>query len=152
MQRCIETGLERNYSIRIIRNEQIISDNNATPGNAGYLPTADLSGGLNGTVNSTRNSLTDGGVEKSNNINSETANAGLNVTWTIFDGFAIQAEYARLKELKSMGELNTRLTIEDFIASISGEYYNLIRQHISLSNLKSTLSLSRERLRIVEEC
>ena len=151
LQRCIETGLERNYSIRIIRNEQIISNNNATPGNAGYLPTADLSGGINGTLNSTRNSIADGGVEKSNNINSETANAGLNVTWTIFDGFAIQAEYARLKELKSMGELNTRMTIEDFIATISGEYYNLIRQHIRLSNLKSTLSLSRERLRIVEE-
>ena len=25
---CIQTGLERNYSIRIIRNEQQISDNN----------------------------------------------------------------------------------------------------------------------------
>ena len=34
MKRCIETGLEQNYSIRIIRNEQQISDNNATPGNA----------------------------------------------------------------------------------------------------------------------
>ena len=32
LKRCIETGLEQNYSIRIIRNEQQISDNNATPG------------------------------------------------------------------------------------------------------------------------
>ena len=46
---CIQTGLERNYSIRIIRNEQQISDNNATPGNAGYLPTVDLSSGFSGT-------------------------------------------------------------------------------------------------------
>lgn len=30
LKRCIETGLEQNYSIRIIRNEQQISDNNAT--------------------------------------------------------------------------------------------------------------------------
>ena len=44
LKRCIETGLEQNYSIRIIRNEQQISDNNATPGNAGYLPTVDMSG------------------------------------------------------------------------------------------------------------
>ena len=42
LKRCIETGLEQNYSIRIIRNEQQISDNNATPGNAGYLPTVDM--------------------------------------------------------------------------------------------------------------
>ena len=50
-----------------------------------------------------------------------------------------------------MGELNTRLTIEDFVADLSSEYYNLIRQKIRLRNLRSTLDLSRERLRIVEE-
>ena len=50
-----------------------------------------------------------------------------------------------------MGELNTRMTIEDFVADLSSEYYNLIRQKIRLRNLRSTLELSRERLRIVEE-
>lgn len=150
LKRCIETGLERNYSIRIIRNEQQISDNNATIGNAGYLPTVDMSGGFSGTVNN-NNRMTDGTTEKSNGITSETANVGLNVNWTVFDGFGIQAEYSRLKELKRMGELNTRMTIEDFVATLSGEYYNLIRQKIRLRNLKSTLDLSRERLRIVEE-
>lgn len=151
LKRCIETGLERNYSIRIIRNEQQISDNNATIGNAGYLPTVDMSGGFSGTVNNNNNRMTDGTTEKSNGITSETANLGLNVNWTVFDGFGIQAEYSRLKELKRMGELNTRMTIEDFVATLSGEYYNLIRQKIRLRNLKSTLDLSRERLRIVEE-
>jgi outer membrane protein TolC len=133
LRRCIETGLERNYSIRIIRNEQILSENNATPGNAGYLPSADLSGSFGGTE--------DAG----------TANAGLSINWTLFDGFGIQAEYARLKELRNLGELNTRMAIEDFIANVSGEYYNLIRQNTRLRNLTSTLALSRERLRIVEE-
>ncbi|MDR2499110.1 MAG: TolC family protein, partial [Tannerellaceae bacterium] len=150
LQRCIETGLSRNYSIRIIRNEQIISNNNATPGAAGYLPTLDFSGGLNGNLNSSRNDSPEG-VDRQNNIASETANANLNLSWTIFDGFGIQAEYSRLKELKSMGELNTRMAIEDFIASVSADYYTLIRQMTRLANLTSTLSLSRERLRIVEE-
>ena len=151
LKQCIETGLERNYSIRIIRNEQLISDNNATQGNAGYLPTIDLSGGFSGTVNNNRNKLSDGTTEKENGVNSETGNIGLNVNWTIFDGFGIQAEYARLKELKKMGELDTRLTIEDFVATLSGEYYNMIRQYIRLRNLRSSLDLSRERVRIAEE-
>lgn len=148
---CIRTGLERNYSIRIVRNEQQKSDNNATPGNAGYLPTVDMNGGLSGSVYNTDNKLTDGTTEKTNGVNSETANVGLNVNWTLFDGLGIQATYAKLKELKRMGELNTRMTIEDFVADLSGEYYNLIRQKIRLRNLRSTLDLSRERLRIVEE-
>lgn len=151
LKQCIKTGLERNYSIRIIRNEQLISDNNATQGNAGYLPTIDLSGGFSGTVNNNRNKLSDGTTERENGVNSETGNIGLNVNWTVFDGFGIQAEYARLKELKKMGELDTRLTIEDFVATLSGEYYNMIRQYIRLRNLRSSLDLSRERVRIAEE-
>ncbi|KKB57374.1 TolC family protein [Parabacteroides gordonii] len=151
LRECIETGLERNYSIRIIRNEQQINDNNATPGNAGYLPTVDMSGGFSGSVNNNRNKLMDGTTEKQNGVNSETGNIGLNVNWTVFDGFGIQAEYSRLKELQRMGELNTRMTIEDFVADLSTEYYNRIRQNIRLRNLRSSLDLSRERVRIAEE-
>lgn len=151
LRQCIETGLERNYSIRIIRNEQQVSDNNATPGNAGFLPTVDMSGGFSGSVNNNRNKLTDGTTEKVNGVNSETGNIGLNVNWTVFDGFGIQAEYSRLKELQRMGQLNTRMTIEDFVADLSTEYYNRIRQNIRLRNLRSSLDLSRERVRIAEE-
>lgn len=143
---CIQTGLERNYSIRIIRNEQQISDNNATPGNAGYLPTVDLSSGFSGTLNNNNNKLSDGTTEKTNGIHNETADIGLNVNWTVFDGLGIQATYEKLKELQNLGELNTRMTIEDFVADLSSEYYNLIRQKIRLRNLRSTLELSRERL------
>ena len=69
----------------------------------------------------------------------------------LVDGLGIQATYEKLKELQNLGELNTRMTIEDFVADLSSEYYNLIRQKIRLRNLRSTLELSRERLRIVEE-
>lgn len=151
LSECIETGLERNYSVRIVKNEQKISANNATLGNAGYLPTLDLNGGISGNTETTRKELVDGSTEKVSGANSQTANVGLNLNWTIFDGFGIQANYEKLQELKRMGELNTRMTIEDFVANLSGEYYNLIRQKIRLRNLRSAVNLSKERLRIVEE-
>ena len=146
---CIERGLQENYSIRLIRNEQQISDNNLTLGNAGYLPTLDASGGFSGAINDTR-TRNAGVTERASGVNSETANVGLNVNWTVFDGFGIQATYERLKELQKIGELNTRMTVEDFIADIASEYYNLIRQKIRLQNLKTSLDLSKERVRIVE--
>ena len=151
LKQCIETGLEYNYSIRIIRNEEQITRNNAIPGNAGLLPSLDLSGGLSGTLYNFNYNYADGTSDKVTNNNSETANIGLNLSWTIFDGFGIQANYARLKELQQMGELNTRISIEDLVANITGVYYNLIRQKIRLKNLQSTVNLSKERLRIVEE-
>lgn len=150
LKKCIETGLERNYSIRIVKNEQQISENNATPGNAGFLPTVDLSGGFSGSVDDTRKTLSDGSRERTSGVTNETADIGLSANWTVFDGFGIQADYQKLKELKRLGELNTRMTIEDFVAVISSEYYNLIRQKIRLNNLRSAVNLSKERLRIVE--
>ena len=75
-------------------------------------------------------------TEKTNGIHNETADIGLNVNWTVFDGLGIQATYEKLKELQNLGELNTRMTIEDFVADLSSEYYNLIRQKIRLHILQ----------------
>jgi len=149
LKRCLEIGLERNYDIRIVRNEQQIADNNTTIGNAGFLPALDLSAGYSGTANNVKQHFTDGTESTSNDINNQTANAGINLNWTIFDGFQIQTQYSRLKELQRMGALNTQLSIEDFIAGFSAEYYNYVRQKIRLGNLRSAVELSRERLRIV---
>ncbi len=75
----------------------------------------------------------------------------MDVSWTLFDGFGIQANYEKLKELSIQGELDMRLTLEDFVASVASEYYYLIRQQMRLDNLRQSVSLSRERLRIVQE-
>jgi outer membrane protein TolC len=55
-----------------------------------------------------------------------------------------------LKELKSIGELNTQFDIENFIADFTSEYYNYVQQAIRMRNLRHAVDLSRERLRIVE--
>lgn len=48
LKSCLEQGLLNNYSLRIVRNEEQVSKNNATLGNAGYLPTLGLSAGYKG--------------------------------------------------------------------------------------------------------
>ena len=50
-----------------------------------------------------------------------------------------------------MGQTNTRIAIEDFIATLASEYYNFIQQRIRLKNYFYAVKLSKERLRIVEE-
>ena len=56
-----------------------------------------------------------------------------------------------MQELERQGATNTRIAIEDFIASLTAEYYNYIQQEIRLKNFRYAVSLSKERLRIVEE-
>ena len=152
LKSCLEIGLEKNYSLRMVRNEEQISKNNATLANAGYLPTLDLSAGLSGNVNDTETETRSTGEKsKTTGVFDQTMNAGLNLNWTLFNGFKIQANYARLKEMEQQGETLTRIAIEDFIASLTAEYYNYIQQQIRLKNFHYAMSLSKERLRIVEE-
>ncbi len=47
---CISIGLERNFSILIAKNDETISNNNYTLGNAGFLPTLDLIGNHSGVI------------------------------------------------------------------------------------------------------
>ena len=152
LKSCLETGLEKNYSIRLVRNQEQISKNNATIANGGYLPTLDLSAKYSGTVDNTETKVrATGETTTTNGVFDQTMNAGLSLNWTLFDGFKIQANYSRLKELERQGETLTRIAIEDFIANMTAEYYNYIQQQIRLKNFRYAMSLSKERLRIVEE-
>ena len=152
LKKCLEEGLANNYSIRITRNEEQISHNNATLANAGYLPTVDLSAGYTGTLDNTdTKSRSTGTTASERNIYDQTLKAGLDVNWTLFDGFNISTTYKKLKELEHQGETNTRITLEDFIAGLTAEYYNYVQQEIRLKNFLYAVSLSKERLRIVEE-
>lgn len=152
LKQCLEEGLLNNYSHRISRNEEQISKNNATLANAGYLPTIDLTAGYTGNIDNTNSTQrNDGSVVKERNVFDQTLDAGVDLNWTIFDGFNISTTYKELKELERQGATNTRIAIEDFIASLTAEYYNYIQQEIRLKNFRYAVSLSKERLRIVEE-
>lgn len=148
---CIATGLERNFSILIARNNETIAKNNYTLGNAGYLPSLDLTGRYNGTLNNTTQNLTDGTQNISRGVNNTTSNAAVALGWTIFDGFSVQTTYQKLNELKLLGALQTQLTIENLVADVISGYFNYILQVQLLNNTKYALTLSRERLRIDEE-
>ena len=152
LKQCLEEGLLNNYSLRISRNEEQISKNNATLGNAGYLPTVDFTAGYTGDLNSSDSKLrADGSTVSERNVLDHTLDAGIDLNWTIFDGFNISTTYKQLQELERQGATNTRIAIEDFIATLTAEYYNYIQQEIRLKNFRYAVSLSKERLRIVEE-
>lgn len=151
LRSIIEKGLQQNFQIRMIRNDQKISDNNMTLGNAGYLPSLDLNVSTGGTESNVNQFPQDGSATiKNSGVSNQNFSTGVNLNWTIFDGFNIQANYSKLKEFQQIGELNTRMKIESYVSDLAAEYYNFIQQTIRMNNLKSAVKLSKERLRIVE--
>lgn len=151
LQYCLELGLQNNYSLRIAHNDEQISSNNSIWANAGLLPTLDFTAGYTGSIDKSSSTSRETGVTtKTNGGYEQSANVGLNLNWTIFDGFNMTADYQKLQELKRQGETNTRLAIEDMVANIAAEYYNFVQQKIRLKNFLYAVSLSKERMRIVE--
>jgi outer membrane protein, adhesin transport system len=148
---CITIGLEKNYSILVAKNSETIAKNNYTLGNAGFLPSVDLTSRYNGTLNNTTQNASDGSQTTSNGVNSTLANAAVSLDWTIFSGFNVQTNYKKLNELKQLGALNTQISIENLIADIIVGYSNYIQQMQVLNILKYAASLSKERLRIDED-
>jgi adhesin transport system outer membrane protein len=148
---CIKTGLEKNFSLLITRNNETISDNNYTPGNAGFLPTLDLTSRHSGTLNNTTQNLTDGSSTNSKDIFNTTSSAGVNLGMTIFNGFNVQTTYKKLNELKQIGELNTQMEVENLVSDLASAYYNFIQQIELLNNIRYAVTLSKERLRIDED-
>jgi adhesin transport system outer membrane protein len=151
LNRCITSGLEKNFSILIAKNKQEVATNNYSPGNAGFLPTIDLNSRYGGTLNNTRQSYSAGGDTTYNGVHNTTTYAAVTLGWNIFQGFNAQTTYKKLDELKVVGELNTQMAIENFVAEITSEYYYYIQQLQLYNNLAYAVSLSRERVRIDEE-
>jgi len=148
---CISISLEKNFSIKVANNNETISDNNYTVGNAGYLPSLDLTGRYSGTRNATITTANDGTQTNSSAINAASANAGVTLGWTIFNGFNVHTTYKKLNELKQLGELNTQLSVENLITDLVASYYTYIQQVQMMHTLEYAVSLSKERLRIDEE-
>lgn len=148
----IHVGLQNNYGLQIVKNEERIAQNNVTRANAGYLPTVGLTAGYDADLNSgnttTRSPQT---TTRTRNVADLGFNAGISANWTVFDGFKIQTNYARLQELRRQSATQTRIALEDYVATLASEYYNYVQQRIRLRNLRNAVALSKERLRIVRE-
>ncbi|MCF0198987.1 MAG: TolC family protein [Bacteroidaceae bacterium] len=147
----LEQGLLHNYAIHIADNRQQTAAENATRANAGMLPSVTASAGYGADLSSSRSAdRTTGAVTTSTNYLDHAVQAQAGLTWTVFDGFGMQARYAELQLLRQQGDLDRRIAAEDLISSITAEYYNCIQQRIRLRNYRHAVRLSRERMRIVE--
>ncbi|MBO7049715.1 MAG: TolC family protein [Bacteroidaceae bacterium] len=149
---CLEEGIRESYQIKLVNISEEKAANNDSWGNAGGLPTVSVQGSYSGSMSSYDATLaSDGSTVSSRGVVDHTLNAQVRAEWTVFEGFSIQATRDRMQELHNQGTIQTRVTIEDYIASLTSEYYNLVKQTIHLKNLEYATALSRERLRITSE-
>jgi len=148
LESAIEIGLSNNYGINIAKNSRQISENNATPGNAGMLPRIDVNAGYaHGISNAKVTNLA--GFELDNSkAGSDLFTAGVNLNWTIFDGLKMFITYDKLKKLEEIGDLNVKISVENTLAKIMAAYYDIIRQEKETEIMKDQVGISEFRLEL----
>jgi outer membrane protein TolC len=147
---AVKMGLEKNYSIIIQKNNAQIASNNNTAGNAGFLPDVTLSATQNNTITTTHQEMFNGDVKDINNAHNSTLNAGVLLTWTLFDGFSMFTNKSTLNVLEQMGDTEARLTIENTVSAIINNYYGIIQQQKMIQVLRDAVGLSLQRKQIAE--
>lgn len=151
LDEAIKIALEKNYDIQLAKDDLLIGENNYSIGNAGFLPKVDVTASKTRTVNNTKQEYSSGSSVDKKNAGSNSTNAGIALSWTIFDGLKMFISFSKLKEYKELGEIKLRAQIENSVFDVIKNYYDIVRQKQNYKSALESVSISQERLKIAEE-
>ena len=140
---AIKIGMQENYDIQLSSKNKRVSEINNNWANAGALPTINLSAKKEEGLSDQTNNPTSFMPYK---LRSTAINGNANVSWTLFNGFAIRANKAKLRNLEEISSNNAILTIENTIQGIILQYYNCVLQKERLELLQKVVRLANNRL------
>jgi len=147
---AVQQALDGNLQAQIARREVDIAGNNVSIGNAGFLPTLTSRASYSETISSSDQTFLGGQTQSTDRAKSTRANARADLRWTVFDGLRPFATYDRLGAERNRQAAATEEQIESLTADVIDTYYDVARRQQQLEVLREAVSISRERLRIVE--
>ena len=148
---AIEIALKNNYHIQLAKNNSAIAQNNVTPGNAGMLPSVTGNFTSTNSIQNTKQTLSNGSINNITGAHNSSISYGPNLNWTIFNGFAMFANYDQLKQLNQLSGVLLRDTILVTVSEVMVTYYSLINQNQELKALRGAIDISRTQLRYADD-
>lgn len=147
---AIKTGLEKNYAVLMVKNEQEIAKLQNNFGNAGMSPTVSVNGNLSlANINSYQEFST-GVIQERNGAQSNNAGASVNVGWMIFDGLKMFAVKKRLGLNEQLSAIELKQQMENTVYEIVTAYYSVVKTNELIKAAKQNLSIYEERKKIAK--
>ncbi len=145
---AIDMAMKKNFDIKVMRSQADISKINNTPGNAGMLPTVGLNGSGSVGYNNVHQKLSSGTV---NNYSSQlvtSVGAGVEMSWTLFDGGRMYATKNKLAQLQALGELQFNEQVLQTIYNVVAAYYDIVCQKQQLETILKVIGYNKQRVLI----
>ena len=150
IEEAIKTGLEKNYSVLMVKNEQEIAKLQNNFGNAGMSPTVSVNANFNlANINSYQEFIS-GVIQERNGAQSNNVGASVNVGWIIFDGLKMFAVKKRLSLNEQLTTIELKQQMENTVYEIVSAYYSIVKTNELVKAAKQNLSIYEERKKIAK--
>ena len=142
LKEAIQVGLDNNYTIQIEAKNLAIDENNVSRGNAGFLPSLNLSATQTNNSTNTNLEFISGETIDRQGAEEQNFNTRAELRWTLFDGFKMFTSYDRLKEIRKRGKQAFQQTVISTLSDIITQYFTLVQQKQKVATQKEALVLS----------
>ena len=148
---AIAAALEKNYDIKLVRNDSASFAVDYQYSYAGFLPRINGTASKTWNVNRQKQELSNGTKRDTSGIQSNNLSASIGMNWTLFDGLKMFATRERLKQFQALGELTVKNQVVNTVADVLVNYYNIVRQKQQLRAIEEQMSINEERVKIADQ-
>lgn len=150
LREAINLALEKNFDLKIARNNEEIALIENNWGNAGRYPTVTAGGGYSFSSNNLNQKLTNGTVIKRNGATFQNENANITAQWRIYGGGRVLAAKDRLEETQKISNLQFRLQANQVVYEVITAYLNVLRFEKQRETTLEAIKLFEERMVLAE--
>ena len=148
LDQAIATALKNNYDILLARNDSLVAGINYSYRNLALLPQLNASGTIIFNNNSQSQTYSGNIVKSRKGITSNNANAGINATWVLFNGFKMFVSRDRLEKLLTLGSIVAKNQVVNTVSDVIKIYYDIVRQEQLLKNIEEQIALNSDQLKL----
>jgi outer membrane protein len=150
LEDAVNIALKNSLDIQLLKNNQGIADINNYIGVAGGLPTVTANASDQEQVTNVDQKLNTGEVIHRNAAVGNNFSSNIAAGMLLYNGFRVVATKKRLAELEAQSEQYVNAQVQNLMAAVMTNYYDVVRQQYYLKTLGQTLAVAQKRLEIVK--
>ena len=147
---AINIALKNSLDIEVAKNNVAINSINNNYGIAGGLPLVTGSAADNEQVTNVNQKLNTGTHIQRKGASGNSIASSLAGSMLLYNGMRVVATKHRLEELEKQNQEYLNATIENTIAAVMTQYYDVVRQQEYLRTLDTSIKVEQQRLNIVK--
>lgn len=142
-------ALEKSYDVQLSQNLVRSGNTDAKNSKGLFLPDLTLNASRNNTFSKIHTEFEDRPTTDTK-PEANTTQYSAQVNWVLFDGLKMFATYNQLHAVAGVNETLLKNQMANTMASVIGNYYNIVAQKQQLTAINEQISVSEERIKLAE--